>query len=160
MATLYLNHINRSLRPLREWLDGDWALLFSHPLDFQDHSLEQDRWVEILRNEFHARGTRPIAYRRDGGEPERGWISELMEDDRRLLLTTHEAIDIPARQLRDQIACIAAARFVLLLDESLGSRAVVKYESARAAISAFDLIGVIDMVRRQSSARKAYPRAA
>jgi hypothetical protein len=160
MATLYLNHVNRSFPPLREWLEGDRALLFSHPLDFQDYGLERDRWLDVLRSEFRVRGVRPIAYRDDGGEPERGWVSQLMGDDRRLLLTTHDTIDIAARQVRDEIARIPADRFVLLVDESLAPRAVVKYGSAPPAISVFDLLGLIDAMRRQSSPSKAYPQAA
>jgi hypothetical protein len=161
MATLYINHINRSLMPLREWLNGDWGLVFSHPVDFQDHGVEQDRWLQILRDEFRASGVRPIAYRRDGGEPDRGWVTELMADDRRLLLTAREVIDITARGLREEILRAPGARFVLIVDQSLSSRTLVRYGAGGAAFSPLDLLGLVDVMRGQSAAGKfAYPRAA
>ena len=67
MATLCIGEVDCSTPLLRDWLAGDWALLFSHPVDFQDQGLEHDRWLDILRDEFRARGVKPIACRRPAG---------------------------------------------------------------------------------------------
>lgn len=59
--------------PLRRWLEGRWALLFSHPEDFGSASFESDRWVVYVRDAFASLRLRPIGIGYgDGG----GWISQ------------------------------------------------------------------------------------
>ncbi len=156
MATLYLDHINRSLPTLRKWLDGRWALLLSHPGDFEDHSPESDRWLEILREGFNASGVKPIAYRGTGGEPDRGWVSSVIEDEQRVRLMHSEVIDIAERRLRDQITEIPTARFAVIVDSSLLCHVVLMYQHSRCriAISPLDLLEPIVNLRRHSSDRQ------
>jgi alkyl hydroperoxide reductase subunit AhpC len=153
MATLYLDHINRSLPTLREWLDGNWGLLLSHPSDFDDHSLERDRWLEILRKEFRASGVKPIACRCADGEPDRGWASSLTEDEQRVRLTHNEVIDIAARRLRDQVIEIPTPRFAVVVDPTLLCHIILMYQRSicRIAVSPLDLLGSVSNLRRQSA---------
>jgi hypothetical protein len=155
MATLYLDHVNRSLPTLREWLDGSWALLLSHPSDFEDHSLERDRWLEILHESFHASRVKPVAYRCTAGEPDRGWVSSVTEDEQRVRLMHTEVIDIAGRRLRDQIMDIPTARFAAVVDPSLLCHVVLMYQqdACRVAISPLDLLGPVVSLRRHSSDR-------
>jgi hypothetical protein len=152
MATLYLDHINRSLPTLREWLDGNWGLLLSHPSDFEDQSVERDRWLEVLGAQFRASGVKPIAYRCMSGEPDRGWVSTVIDDERRVRLTYSEVIDIPARRLRDQ-ASEVPARFAIVVDPSLTSHVVLMYLAGTLlTISPLDLLGSIGKLRREYAA--------
>lgn len=152
MATLYLDHVNRSLPTLREWLDGRWGLLLSHPSDFEDHSLERDRWLEILRAIFGASGVKPIAYSGTGGEPDRGWVSSVTEDEQRVRLMHSEVIDIAGRRLRDEIHDIPTARFAAIVDSSLLCHGILTYlhGTCRIAISPFDVLSTIVNLRRHS----------
>lgn len=162
MATLYLDHVNRSLPTLREWLDDDWGLLLSHPGDFEDDSLEKDRWLEILRSAFRASGVKPIAYRGVSGEPDRGWVGAVIDDERRVRLTYSEVIDIPARRLRDQ-AVEVPGRFAIVVDPSLLSHVVLMYRpgTGRLAISPLDLLGSIEKLRRKHAGETTHwPRKA
>lgn len=156
MATLYLDHVNRSLLTLREWLDGRWGLLLSHPSDFEDHSLERDRWLEILREIFGASGVKPITYRGTSGELDRGWVSSVTEDEQRVRLMHGEVIDMAGRRLRDEINDIPTERFAVIVDSSLLCHGVLTYLRGRCpiAISPFDVLSTIVKLRRHSSRRE------
>jgi alkyl hydroperoxide reductase subunit AhpC len=153
MATLCLGELDCSAPLLREWLDGDWALLFSHPADFEDDGLERDRWLEILRDEFRARSVRPLACRRAAGDADGSWVAELIGDHRLLRLesaaaTGDSVIDLTARSLREDILGLAP-RFVLIIDGSLQRRGVLKYSAGRTTVSPLDLLASIDAFRRR-----------
>lgn len=158
MATLYPNHIVQSAPLLRDWLDGSWGLLFSHPIDFEDCSFERDRWLEVLRADFKACGVRPIAYRQQASEHDRSWVSELLEDTRSVYLTGDSVIDLAARQLRDKVANIHGTHFVLVVDDLLSPRALLRYGAAHAVISPLDLLATIRAIRRQSAGCEAGAR--
>ncbi len=153
MATLCLGDVDGSAPLLRDWLGGDWALLFSHPADFQDQGLERDRWLEILRDEFRARGVRPIACRRAAADADGSWVSELLCDHRLVRLQAGDAaddgvVDMAARNLREDILSLPP-RFVLIIDESLHRRGVLKYSAGRSTVSPLDLLASIDAFRRR-----------
>jgi hypothetical protein len=152
MATLCVGDVDCSAPLLRDWLAGDWALLFSHPADFQDQGLEHDRWLEILRDEFRARSVKPIACRRPAGVPDGSWVGELICDYSLLRLESDRSqdgvIDIAARQLRAEILD-SPPRFVLIVDESLNRRGVLKYSAGRSTVSPLDLLASIDAFRRR-----------
>src|ERR1700722_5706717 len=63
---------------LQDWLGGQWALLFSHPRDFQYLGPKQQRWLDALRQDSHACAVRPIALKRSGGPLEASWVDELL----------------------------------------------------------------------------------
>ena len=159
MAILCLGEVDVSAPLLRDWLGGDWALLFSHPADFQDQGLERDRWLEILRDEFRARGVRPVACSQSAGPAadagaDDSWAGELICDYRLLRLQSAAAddgvIDLPARNLRADILALPP-RFVLIIDEALARRGVLKYSAGRSSVSPLDLLASIDAFRRSSA---------
>src|SRR5579872_315774 len=150
MATLYLDHINRSIPILREWLDGEWGLLLSHPDDFEDHSIERERWLEVIQQEFRASGVKPIVYRHRSGEPDRGWVGRVTGDERRVRLTHSDVIDSAARRLRDVLVEVPAAHFAMMVDPALICRGVLMYQRSLIAISPvgpLDLLGPIAKLR-------------
>lgn len=159
MATLCLGDVDCSTPVLRDWLSGDWALLFSHPDDFQYRGLEDDRWLEILLDEFRARGVRPLACARTAADADVGWVSQLICDQRFVRLggdtqANEEVVDLSARTLRADILSLPS-RFVLIVDELLKRRGVLKYHASNSQVSPLDLLASVRALRRKNSIPKA-----
>ncbi len=134
--------------PLREWLAGDWGMLFSHPEDFQDRSLEQDRWLTIVAEEFHACGVKPLACTTQPGRRDATWVGTVVRDWRTLRLDGAVA-DLPARQLRAEIAALRS-RFVLLVDANLRRRGALPYQPGCSRLSPLDLAASVSALRRRA----------
>ena len=155
-------HAWESGAPLRDWLRGDWAMLFSHPADFQYQGLEIDRWLSILREEFRSRAVRPLACKRGVAELDGSWVSDLIADRSLVRLESTASaeaedlpnvpVDLPARALRADILGLPP-RFVLIVDDELRRRGVLKYSTGRANVSPLDLLASIDLLRRRNAAR-------
>lgn len=152
MATLCVGEVDCSAPLLRDWLGGDWALLFSHPADFQDKGLENDRWLAIMRDAFRTHRVSPLACRRPAGLPDGSWVGELINDYRLLRLeaapSPDAVVDMAARSLREEILGLEP-RFVLIVDEALNRRGVVKYSAGHSTVSPLDLLASIDAFRRR-----------
>lgn len=138
--------------PLREWLEGQWALLFSHPEDFQDHGTETDRWLQIVRDEFRTSAVRALSVGRGAAPCDTSWVATLVGDRRCVPLEpppdAGAPIDLPSRTLRSEVLALGP-RFVLIIDETLRRRGVFRYGPAGArGICALDLLATIRQLRR------------
>jgi alkyl hydroperoxide reductase subunit AhpC len=143
---------------LREWLQGDWAMIFSHPIDFQYQGLEIDRWLAIVHEEFQERGVRALSCRRQAALLDPIWAAELLADQRPISIEPvnetgiPEIIDLPARALRDELLGLST-RFVLIVDDKLRRRGVFKYSTGGAKVSPLDLLTSIEAMRRRGADR-------
>jgi hypothetical protein len=143
MATLVIDGDTGAL--LHDWLQSDWTILFSHPVDFQYQGLEHDRWLVILREEFGVRGVRPLACKQAVAALERDWVGDLTGDRSLVRL---DPSDLRSRCLREDIVSMPA-RFVLIVDQQLRRRGVLKYSAGRSNISPLDLLATVDALRRR-----------
>ncbi|MFI4914625.1 MAG: hypothetical protein ACHQAR_05485 [Steroidobacterales bacterium] len=144
---------------MRDWLAGDWGIVFSHPRDFQYSGLESDRWLSILHDEFLKRGVRPLACCGAGLALDRSWVGDVVNDRRVVLLERGlrpggDIVDLPLRALRDDIVG-TTDRFALIVDDTMRRRGVLKYTQGRSSISPLDLLSSIDAMRRRADVRKA-----
>lgn len=143
-----------SVRPvptLRDWLDGHWGLIFSHPEDFQETGLEQERWLVVLAQEFRAAGLRPLSCQPRSGRADASWVSKLTGDQWFVQLEDAVA-DLAARQLRAEINSIDS-RFVLVIDERLRRRGLLPYRPGTRRLSPLDLVASVIALRQRTTER-------
>jgi hypothetical protein len=114
---------------LRRWLQGRWALLFSHADDFAAYGFESDRWLVHVQEAFAAADVRPLAL---ADRQEAGWVTEVGG------CTTTLALDEPAE------------RFVMTLDTGLRVRRTFVYTQRDRLPSPMDLAALAREVRDSS----------
>ncbi|SET50388.1 peroxiredoxin [Pseudomonas graminis] len=70
---------NSSEGPIRfhEWLDGKWAVLFSHPADFTPVCTTELGFTAKLKDEFDKRNVKAIALSVDSAESHTQWIGDI-----------------------------------------------------------------------------------
>lgn len=132
---------------LREWLRGRWALLFSHPGDFDQEQLERDRWLSVLSRSLSVHGVRPLALARYGYDTRGtsyGWLAELGEGCAAVLSTNPSTegalLDSRASALRAEIAR-SGPRFAMIIDPDLRCRRTMHYRLALDLPSPIELVG-------------------
>lgn len=127
---------------LRDWLDGRWAVLFSHPDDFVQCDLEYDRWLALVGEAFAQERIRPIALPRPSYGIDRGWIAQLTGagpvslHDR---LHDRDPIDFHARRLQGAISGMRT-RFAMIIDGMLRPRRTYTYGVVESPPSPFDFV--------------------
>lgn len=60
-----------------DWIDGNWAILFSHPKDFTPVCTTEFGAVAQLADEWKKRGTKVIGISVDGVEDHKKWIGDI-----------------------------------------------------------------------------------
>ena len=142
---------------LRRWLADRWAILFSHPEDFAQETMEMDRWISVLGRSFAACGVVPIALARPGCEAEGGWLGQLAALDREsTAVLALPPAGFPAESstsaLRADIGC-SGPRLAMIIDRDARNRRTLSYRMPAALPSPLDLIGWAVSLRKRAAAR-------
>jgi hypothetical protein len=140
---------------LHEWLDGEWALLFSNPEDFEP---QIQHGLEALRQGFGTRGVRALAVMRDG-PAQSSWVDELHGSWQPVRLreppfAAADKVSFAARALRGELLTLQS-RYVLFIDGALKRHGVLKYGAAGHPGSPSELLVSLDTLRIQSPIRRA-----
>jgi len=159
MATLMLEtpEPHNDSVPLRQWLRGGWAVLFSHPNDFIRCELEMDRWLAVVRRAFTATRIRPLALAGRAAQAVGSWIAEVSDDTRRVLLAEPRrpqvrSFDLRAAALRAEIEALGTGRFVMVVDDSLYRRRTYTYGTFADVPSPLEFLGWADAARMRQPA--------
>lgn len=152
---------------LREWLGQYWAILFSHPDDFDQEQFERDRWIRVLERGFSEQGIKPLALARQGHDAQLtslGWLDELGDGCAAQVSTAipREGArrDFRATTLRAQILH-SDTRFAMVIDSDLLCRQAVRYRAAIDLPSPLELLGwAVALRERQQSDSDVLPETA
>jgi hypothetical protein len=133
----------RADKGLHEHLRGDWALLFSHPNDFQPPN--------GLRARLGAHRVRLLTVRRDAGDVPPDWVASLepvpgLVHLREPPFAAADAVSFGARRLRGDLLTMRAG-FVLIVDELLKRRGIYRYVPGHSDVSVLDLMGSVEALR-------------
>lgn len=137
---------------LHEFLCGDWALLFSHPSDFQPagRASAADS-LRSLRERLRAHRVRLLSVQRDGGDRKRDWIASLeptpaLVHVREPPFAAADAVSFGARRLRGDLLTLRTG-FVLIVDDLLKRRGVYRYVPGYSDASVLDLLVWVEALR-------------
>lgn len=133
---------------LREWLGRDWAILFSHPADFDQEQFERDRWIRVLERGFSEHAVRPLGLASHGyaahAATSLGWLEELGEGCAARLSAAMPLKDTPhdfrASALRARILD-SSARFAMIIDSELRGCRTLRYRAPTRLPSPLELLG-------------------
>jgi len=140
----------RSSVSLREWLEGRWTIVFSHPDDFVRCELEIDRWLGIVGDAFRQARIRPLAVSRSMCPVDAGWVSQLSRDHRVVSLfergNARSLPDLNASRLRAFLERMDR-RYVAIIDSRLHARWTLLYTAAELPPFPPDLVRLACRIR-------------
>jgi hypothetical protein len=148
-----------SMLALRVWLSERWAILFSHPCDFDREELERERWLSVLSRSFREHRVQAIALARpvhDTRAAVPGWLAELGDGCAATLSivpTRGAAPQICGSGLPAQISG-SDSRVVIIIDPDLRCRRTLRYRAALDAPSPLELLGWAVALRERDSRRE------
>ncbi len=144
-----------------DYIDGHWALLFSHPADFTPVCTTELGVTAKLKDEFKKRGVKVLALSVDSVESHRGWIPDIDE-------TQHTHVDFPiladgdkkVATLYDMFHPLANDKFtvrsVFFIDPNKKIRATITYPASTGR-NFDEILRVIDSLQLTDNYKVATP---
>lgn len=152
---------HRTMR-LREWLDGQWGIVYSNPEDFAPHPSTPRGFVSRLAGEFERYCVKPIALGTEISAAPHSWLDIAMEDHS-LVIVDADGVDEPVIDLAERALAMKIAgidsRFVMILDANGRCRSTIHYRPRRIdrPRTLADILKVVEVL--QGGGGQSRPRA-
>jgi alkyl hydroperoxide reductase subunit AhpC len=144
-----------------DWIDGGWAILFSHPRDFTPVCTTELGAVARLKPEFDKRGVKVIGLSVDGVSDHEGWSRDieatqgvalnfpLIADKDRAIATAYDMLDPTAEATQ-------TVRSVFVIDPAKKIRLTLTYPASTGRDFG-EILRAIDSLQLTSSHQVATP---
>jgi alkyl hydroperoxide reductase subunit AhpC len=144
-----------------DWLDGSWAILFSHPKDFTPVCTTELGAVARLKSEFDKRGVKVLGLSVDGVTDHEGWSRDieatqgialnfpLIADKDRAIATAYDMLDPTAEATQ-------TVRAVFVIDPAKKIRLTLTYPASTGRDFG-EILRTIDSLQLTSSRSVATP---
>jgi len=144
-----------------EWLNGKWAVLFSHPADFTPVCTTELGYTAKLKDEFDKRNVKAIALSVDGIQSHHDWIKDIEETQN---VTLNFPIiadnDRKVAELYDMIHPNETEKFtvrsVFIIDNNKKIRTIITYPPSTGR-NFVEILRVIDSLQLTSNYSVATP---
>ncbi len=136
---------------LRDFMNGRWALLFSHADDFASYGFEADRWLVHVERSFSTAGVVPLALTAGAREPD-SWVDRIGGAPVIIRFSdAHRTGGSMCTRERSLVSTVLGqtTRFVLILDESLRPRITYAYSPGDRLPSPIDLVSIAHRARER-----------
>jgi thioredoxin-dependent peroxiredoxin len=149
LATAELAH--ERVVSLRDWLDGNWAAVFSNPNDFAPSPTTPAGFITCIADAVLTAGIKPIAFNRSLGLPLSSWLDHAINDDSLVVLNNdgEDVIDMAEYALALHLDGLHRS-FVSLIDERGRVRMTVKYRPLDGERSMADVVELVTALRNGS----------
>jgi thioredoxin-dependent peroxiredoxin len=144
-----------------QWIEGKWAILFSHPKDFTPVCTTELGTVANLKGEFDKRNCKVIALSVDDVKSHKGWIGDIEETQRAkmnypILADPDRKVSALYGMIHPQANDTLTVRSVFFIDPKKKVRAMITYPASTGRNFA-EILRVLDSLQLTDSHQVATP---
>lgn len=143
---------------LREWLDGSWGAVFSHPEDFAPAPTTPPGYVTHIAELVIEARIKPIAFHGLLENQRSTWLDHAFNDDAVVLVGCDESsvVDLAEHALASRLEALASEqRFVLIVDAAGHLRLTLQYAAEERPRSTMDILHTVAALRDRNDDRHA-----
>ena len=133
---------------LRDWLQGHWAVVCSHPDDFAPPRGTPAGFVTCIAEGLRASHIKLIAFDRTHEPPSASWLDHSVNDDAIVLLDRDDTcvVDLAEYALATKLATLTRP-FVVIVDERGRLRLTLSYRTDEPSKTLFDVVELVTILR-------------
>ncbi len=144
-----------------KFIEGSWAVLFSHPADYTPVCTTELGRVANLKSEFAARGVKVIALSVDSVESHKGWINDINETQKcqvnfPIIADEDQKVAKLYDMIHPQSLDKMTVRSVFIIDANKKIRAIITYPASTGR-NFDEILRVIDSLKLTDNHKVATP---